>query len=472
MELLGRRLRLVALLEIGDLSAADAEITAFERRAATIRQPLYGWYAPLWRGARAMMSGDLAEAQSWLAAAEAAGESAQSVNAMMLVGTHRALAYFETGRSDELAAMISSIVELFSGEPRTDVQVMTALARAAGGDLDGPRRFLDGLGITGLAALPADSEWLPCLVQVTYLVTLLGGHPVAGWLYDALLPHRRRHAVEGIGAFSHGSVERPLGLLAAAEGRREDAKAHFEAALADNRSAGAALLVARTLHDGGVAMGDAGWLAQARDAYRALGLEARAAEVDAALGTSGSSAETGTDAGAAFRRDGEVWALSWNGTTVRLGDRKGLADLAALLSRPGREVAALELAGAAGVELGGDLGELLDAPARAAYQRRITELDAELADADEAGDQQRSTRATAEREALLAQLSAAYGLSRRPRRIGAAAERARQAVTARIRDALGRIEAAHPDLGAHLRRSVRTGTACVYLPDEPVTWRL
>ena len=44
------------------------------------------------------------------------------------------------------------------------------------------------------------------------------------------------------------------------------------------------------------------------------------------------------------------------------------------------------------------------------------------------------------------------------------AERARKAVTARIRDAIRRIGAAHPDLGAHLDRTVRTGTTCRYDP--------
>ena len=70
----------------------------------------------------------------------------------------------------------------------------------------------------------------------------------------------------------------------------------------------------------------------------------------------------------------------------------------------------------------------------------------------------------------MGQLSSAYGLGGRPRRTGDDAERARQAVTWRIRDAMARIDAAHPELGSHLRRSVRTGTFCVYDPAEPVDW--
>jgi len=75
-----------------------------------------------------------------------------------------------------------------------------------------------------------------------------------------------------------------------------------------------------------------------------------------------------------------------------------------------------------------------------------------------------------ERESLIEQLTAAYGLGGRARRVGSSAERARTAVTARMRDAIRRIASAHPKLGQHLLRSVRTGTFCVYEPETPVRW--
>ena len=52
---------------------------------------------------------------------------------------------------------------------------------------------------------------------------------------------------------------------------------------------------------------------------------------------------------------------------------KGLTDLVVLLARPGTDVHALELAGAGNHER--DAGTLLDPTARAAYRRRLTELD-------------------------------------------------------------------------------------------------
>ena len=43
-------------------------------------------------------------------------------------------------------------------------------------------------------------------------------------------------------------------------------------------------------------------------------------------------------------------------------------------------------------------------------------------------------------------------------------------MTSRVRDAIGRIDAELPELGRHLRASVRTGTYCVYAPETPTTW--
>lgn len=94
----------------------------------------------------------------------------------------------------------------------------------------------------------------------------------------------------------------------------------------------------------------------------------------------------------------------------------------------------------------------------------VRDLAAELSDAE------RSARLQAEHDAILAQLTTAYGLGGRARRPGDPAERARTAVTARIRDAIRRIQKVHPELGRRLSRSIRTGTMCSYDPDPHVHW--
>ncbi len=54
----------------------------------------------------------------------------------------------------------------------------------------------------------------------------------------------------------------------------------------------------------------------------------------------------------------------------------------------------------------------------------------------------------------------------------ASAERARVNVTRAIQAAISHLGPIHPSLAAHLRATVRTGKACVYLPDPriPIRW--
>lgn len=173
---------------------------------------------------------------------------------------------------------------------------------------------------------------------------------------------------------------------------------------------------------------------------------------------------------AAFRREGEIWTLTFDGRTVRLPDAKGLWDLAALLAKPGREVHSTELIGAA-VE-SSDTGQALDTAARRSYEQRIVELQAQLVDAEDIHDQGTADRARLEMDLLVEQLTTATGLGGRPRRTGGSNERARSAVGWRLRAATRRITEVHPALGRHLRDTVHIGAWCSYQPETPVDWQL
>jgi hypothetical protein len=122
----------------------------------------------------------------------------------------------------------------------------------------------------------------------------------------------------------------------------------------------------------------------------------------------------------------------------------------------------------------GDLGAALDPQARAAYRRRLTELDGEIAEAREWSDPARMVRLDAEREALIHERVAAAGLGGRERRTGDTRERARVAVRKALASALDRIDEVDRPLARLLRSSVTTGAYCRYEPDpgRPVRWVL
>jgi hypothetical protein len=172
----------------------------------------------------------------------------------------------------------------------------------------------------------------------------------------------------------------------------------------------------------------------------------------------------------AFIRQGDVWKVSYAGRTAFARHTKGMSDIATLLRRPGQEMSAMDLIGAGA--MGASTGPVLDERARAEYQVRIRELQAEVDEADRANDPYRAERATLELDALVDELSSAYGLGGRSRATGETAERARTAVTWRIRAAIDRLQPSHPELAEHLRRSVQTGRFCRYDPSSEVSWKL
>ncbi|HEX6424214.1 MAG TPA: hypothetical protein VFZ79_12085 [Acidimicrobiales bacterium] len=194
-----------------------------------------------------------------------------------------------------------------------------------------------------------------------------------------------------------------------------------------------------------------------------------------ATATPGSPAEAHGSEGAGgrpgvFCRTGEFWQIGLGDEVATVRATKGMGDIATLLRAGGREVHCLELMGGAVDERG--TGEVLDDTARRAYEQRVRELQHDLDEAEDANDPGRAERARAELDAVVDELTGALGLGGRTRRSGGSAERARSAVTQRVRATIRRIDEVHPRLGRHLRASVRTGTFCSYVPEEPVHWQL
>ena len=202
---------------------------------------------------------------------------------------------------------------------------------------------------------------------------------------------------------------------------------------------------------------------------------------------------------AVFRQEGDYWTLAYQGSVCRLKDLKGLHYLAFLLARPGEDCHVITLVTAVDHSQGppatpashalsadqlathhlhvdglGDAGTVLDPQAKAAYKRRLDELQADVAEAQRWNDLARATTAQAEIEFLTAELAAAVGLGGRDRRVASSAERARLMVTKAIRAALHKLRDNHPTLGHHLATSISTGTFCTYTPDPtaPLSWQL
>ena len=193
-----------------------------------------------------------------------------------------------------------------------------------------------------------------------------------------------------------------------------------------------------------------------------------------------------------FMRLGDYWTICYQGQTGFLKATRGLDCLSYLLRRPGREVHVTELFStpidaSALVLLGGlsevggdavttglqDAGPILDSRAKAEYKLRIDELRKDRDEAERFNDSYRAATARSEMDAITEQLAAAAGLGGRDRRSSSEAERARSAVTKRIKEAIRRIGEINPPLGRHLSARIKTGYFCSYNPhpDRPVAWK-
>ncbi|MFI6673739.1 ATP-binding protein [Kribbella sp. NPDC050470] len=435
-QLLARRLRLVALMERGDWPAVDAEIDAFARTSDRVMLPLYAWYVPLWRGARALMSGDFETALRYAGDAEAIGLRAGSANAGLMVATLRLWTHRTAG---ELPASHAGAVDelIRTAEESTVAMAMGASYFAAADDLQKSRRFFDRLTGRGLDAIPDDCEWLEGMWHAGDAAIALGRDDVARDVSRRLAPYEELWVVDGIGGGVMGTTAHILGRLAAY--------------LGDTGEARRLLAKAVTAYEGANAVP---WRTMAEKDLAAIGVAVRPA----------------TRVEGMFRPDGRTWRVRWRDGEASVPDSKGMHDLSVLLGRPGEPVHVLDLVAAAGgparTAAGGDTGPILDSTARASYKRRLAELETAIAE----GTSQRVETLTEERDFLVHELAAAYGLAGRVRTTGDQGERARKAVAMRIATAIRAIRAVHPALAHHLELAVSTGRFCVYRPEENTTW--
>jgi hypothetical protein len=425
-----RLLRATALLELG-APAAHAELDLFCRESERLGDAAARWDARSRQAVAALLAGRLEEAGDLIAAAGQAAEDMGNADAILIHDIQRwELARFQAGRGSYRRRRPDSAPPVETWPPWLALQAAEAgdLARAAAVMAGFPVEQSDGPGATTGYDL-----WFPSIAAEA--AARCGTSSQRRQLYERLLPLAGTHVVCGATVAYAGAVDYYLGLLAASLGEPGAAAAHLTAAAAGHHQVGAT-------------------------AWARL-----SAQEQARLGQAKVAADT--NAPSLFRRDGAVWHIAYGGKTIRMPDAKGLRDIATLLARPGEPVPAAQLAGLV-APAGAD--PILDDRARAAYKARLAELDQDIDDAAESNDTERAAGAAAERDALIGELSHALGLGGRRRRLGDDTERARKAVTARIKHAIGRLQRYHPDLAAHLRAAIRTGTACTYQPAQPVDW--
>jgi tetratricopeptide (TPR) repeat protein len=272
-----------------------------------------------------------------------------------------------------------------------------------------------------------------------------------------------------------GEPDRAVTLASRAVAEHTALGAPFEAAMAR-------LVVAEGYESGGHRDQATFERRLARDALASFGAEVWAERCDVGANQPDHSSlepsVTTAEPQAVFRSDGDTRTVGWGDSSVVVRDLKGFRYIARLIAEPGREFHAGDLVrletGAAAIH-SADVGlPVLDESAKAAYRRRLADIDEDIEDARAANDLGRVELAERDREYLVAELQRAVGLGGRDRKVLDDAERARVSVTRSIRYSLDRLAEFAPVVAAHLHQHVHTGTFCSYEPDSlhPVRWLL
>jgi hypothetical protein len=414
-------LRAAALLELGESAGRD-ELLTYVTLAGELGHARGRWRALTRQATFAQIAGR---------AEESARLGEQALELGLAIGEPDAIGCFCTSRWSLVALGVREpATGMDAGDPLWPMfPLLKAWPPAARGEADEAAAALGDFSVLDITI------WLglEALAAAAVVFAVAGSDAQRMWVYEQLRPYAGTHVVVGGCASYHAAVDHHLGTLSASLGDTAAAETHFRAA--------------RAMHE---RVGAAGWARLSEQALAKL--------------------TPANPAANEFRLVNGVRSLSFQGKQVQLPDSKGLGDLAVLLGAHGADVHVLILVGHKLARMGAD--PVLDERAKAAFKSRLDHLAQEIDDADATGSPERVKTLQSERDALIRELAAAAGLGGRDRRLGDETERARKTVSARVRDALSKIERLHPELATHLRGALRMGTVCSYTPAEPTTWKV
>jgi tetratricopeptide (TPR) repeat protein len=224
---------IAALLEAGEVDAADREIETFAREARELRHPRAFAFTAHQRSTRALMEGRFGDAErlsrEYLELASRIGDWAGSVNFALKLMVLR----WQQGRAAEAEVFVETLRELAVRHPaQPEWRCGLALAASVLERREEARAHYGEFARARFATLPKAWFWLLELVALSDVCVHLGDAGGARVLYRLLLPYRERLAVSGrTPVVSLGSVARALAVLAELQGRGETAAHHFETAL-------------------------------------------------------------------------------------------------------------------------------------------------------------------------------------------------------------------------------------------------
>lgn len=460
---------------VGDFSAFSADVERALGLSDTLgRAPRYRWRPLLLVSMRAAARGDFETSERAIVEVEQLAAHCDDPALKLTLLSHRLLTLRLQRRDAEVDALLPTIEELMRDVPLGEAMyAMIKLSISARqGDLPRTRaalakvepfieRFFDD---ADFAALTAEG------------IAFAGSDEIRRTLRERMAGGAPELSMGHVVMVYEGPRARVLAALDHALGDTQSARDRLDACLETARARGHLPWVAQLEHDLGKLLLSQGQNVEARryleDAAKLadeLGMHPLARQARALEGapesTPAEPPPSSAGRGFALSLSGDTWQVRFDGRSFAVRDTRGMQLLARLVERPGTEVHVLALSGDDAQELVEEsAGDVLDAPAREAYRRRLVELEVALDEAELDADRARLERLQQERQFLVQELSRAVGLAGRPRQAGSATERARVNVRKRLKQAIAKVEQVDLDAGRYLAQALRTGSFCSFRP--------
>jgi len=224
--------RVLCLLELGDMSATNAEIDTYTRLVEERQQPFELCLAAGFRVMRALMEGRFEDGQRLAQEALAIGQRLQTENAAGIFGLQIFTLRREQGRLKELAPVVRYFVQQHTAAGSW--RPALALIYSELGLTQETQAEFDHLAQHDFIDIPRDALWMASITYLVDVCIFLSDKARATTLYQLLLPYAGRTVVVGAAAACYGAVSRYLGALATTLERWDEAVQHFEDALAMN----------------------------------------------------------------------------------------------------------------------------------------------------------------------------------------------------------------------------------------------
>lgn len=243
-----------AHLRAGEMREADAELVELDRLAESLRQPTNSWIVSWHHLGQAIAQARFADAEHWLSVGRCLALSTQIPGARELSEMMRFFLLREQGIAQSLGdqpaprAFADFLQRLLTAwlPYRWPLQCAAAtLDLELGARAEARRRFED-LAQDDFRGLPRDSFRPLCLGLLSELCTSLGDRKRARILHQLLLPHEGTNLAGSALRLYLGSASHYLALLTATLECDEEARRHFEEALAMNERMGSVAHANRT----------------------------------------------------------------------------------------------------------------------------------------------------------------------------------------------------------------------------------